>query len=152
MKKKHFRSRIVMLLTCLAALCAATAWADFQENSGTAKKGDSNSKTAEERRPDEPQQPPIDLHITVSVDGLKLLPEDSWLELRGLNDCDNVTRRGRLNPDGQTTLSGVPTCKVMVKILITGLDAKIVSAVDLAPYRNAPMRIQVKSSGAPVVN
>jgi hypothetical protein len=150
MKKQHFRSRIIMLLICFVTVSVTAALAGFQENAGTARKND--SKKTEERRADDPQQSPITLRITVSVDGLSSLPEESSIQLRGLDDCDNLVRHGSLDPNGQTTFSGVPVCKVIVKILITGLDAKIVSSVDLAPYRSAPMRIQVKSSGPPLVN
>ena len=142
MKEQHRRSRIAMLLTCVTAVSVTVALAGFQENAGTAPKSD--SKNTEERRPDDPQQSPITLRITLSVDGLSSLPEDSSIQLKGLDDCDTLVRRGSLDPGGQTTFSGVPACKVMVKILITGLGAKIVYSVDLAPYSNTPMRIQVQ--------
>jgi hypothetical protein len=97
-------------------------------------------------------QEAINVRIKVSVEGMAALPEESSIQLKGLDACATLARHGSLDAEGETTFSGVPVCKVMLKILITGLDAKILPSVDLAAYRSAPMRIQIKSSGPPIVD
>ena len=99
------------------------------------------------------RKPPLTtVHIKVSADGVNPLPDQSSIQLKGLDDCDMLTRRGDLDADGEITFSELPVCKVMLKILITGFETKSLSSVDLADPKNLTMRIHVKAAGPPQLN
>jgi len=85
----------------------------------------------------------VDLKIT--VEGMASLPEDSKVELRGLDSCE-ASATVPINADGLAKFSRVPVCKVVFKILIPGPDTGIVQ-VDIAKYKGVVIRIHMASSG-----
>jgi hypothetical protein len=86
----------------------------------------------------------VDLKIT--VEGMASLPDESRVQLRGLDTCDALDTVP-INTEGQAKFSHVPACKVVFKILIPGPATGIVQA-DLGKYRGATIRIHMESSGA----
>lgn len=85
----------------------------------------------------------VDLRIT--VEGGAAVPENSRVELRGIDPCD-AAATSSINAEGQAKFSRVPLCKVVFKILIPGLETGIVQ-VDLAKYKGELIRIHMQSSG-----
>jgi hypothetical protein len=136
-------------LLCLAAFGMAVAAPRSQDESGKSKTPD--ARKAEEKKAAKPQ-PPITVHIKVSAEGADPLPNQSSIQLKGLGECDTLARRGDLDSDGQITFSELPVCKVALKILITGFETKALAEVDLADHKNGTMRIQIKSTGPPILN
>jgi hypothetical protein len=147
--KKYDIGIAVWALICLASLPTAVAAPRSQDESSKSKSPD--AAKAEEKKAAKPQ-PAITVHIKVSAEGLDPLPNQSSVQMRGLDDCDTLDRRGNLDPDGQITFSELPVCKVALKILITGFETKALAEVILADHKNATMRIQVNVAGPPILN
>jgi hypothetical protein len=125
-------------LMCLAAFSIAVAAPRSQDDSGKSKKAETS-------------QPSITVHIKVSAEGANPLPDQSSVQLKGSGDCGTLSRKGELDADGKATFSGLPVCKVTLRIFITGFETKS-KDVDLADYKNGTMNVQVKSSGPPILN
>lgn len=147
--KKHGIGIKVSALICLAALSMAVAAARSQDEPG--KPGNPDAKKPEEKKAVKPQ-PPIAVHIKVSAEGADPLPAQSSVQMKGLGDCDTLTRRGDLDSGGQITFSELPVCKVALKILITGFETKALPELDLADYKNATLRLLIKPAGPPIPN
>jgi hypothetical protein len=113
------------LLLCVMMARSAAAMPSFQETEET-------TVTAA-----------VDLMIT--VEGTTSLPEDSKVELRGVEQCE-ASATAPVNAEGQSKFAHVPQCKVVFKILIPGLETGIV-LVDLAKYKGELIRIHMQSSG-----
>jgi hypothetical protein len=146
---KHEIGITVWTLICLAAFSMAVAAPRSQDESGKSKNPD--AKKAEEKKAGN-SQPAIAVHIKVSAEGADPLPNQSSIQLKGLDDCDTLARRGDLDSDGQITFSELPVCKVALKILITGFETKALPEVDLADHKNSTMRIQIRPVGPPILN
>src|SRR5690349_3969237 len=129
--KKHETGITAVVLMCLAAFSTAVAVSGSQDAKKTEEKKTGKLTT---------------VHIKVSAEGVNPLPNESSIQLKGLDDCDQLSRRGILDSDGEFTFSGLPVCKVMLKILITGFETKTLPEVDLADHKNSRMRIQIKST------
>ena len=147
--KRHWARIAALILAYLALFFVASAFVVSQDESSKTKDGDpskgNDKKTAGKA------QSTITVHMKVSAEGLNSLPSGSSAQLKGLGSCDTLERQGTLDPEGKITFSGLPVCKVMIKILITGIDSKMLPEVNLANYKDSPIRIEIKSAGAPIL-
>jgi hypothetical protein len=92
----------------------------------------------------------VTLRIEISAQGMATLPTGSTIQVKGDDEsCKHLEQEQSINSEA-ATFTNLPVCKVKLHIYITGFDGKTVLA-DLAKYKE-PMRIQVKSSGPPVVD
>jgi hypothetical protein len=112
---------------------------DAPHRDGKAK---SNKPEAEDKA--EPKSTAA-LNFKVSVEGMNTLPADTAAELKGLDACD-AGGTARVGADGQGTFPTVPSCRVQLKIFITGMNTGFVE-VDMAKRKVFPVLIQMKSSG-----
>jgi len=137
----------VLICTTLCGIALAAPRSQDEPDRSRA----AETKKSEEKKTAKPQ-PVIAVHIKVSAQGVDTLPNQSSIQLKGLEDCETLDRRGTLDSDGQITFSELPVCTVMLKILITGFDTKTLPAVDLADRKNSTIRIQIRSAGPPILN
>jgi hypothetical protein len=149
--KNHANGIIVLVPTYLAALSMAMAAPVPRSQDESGKLYRTDAKKTEEKKTGK-VQPLITVHIKVSAEGVNPLPSRSSIQLKGLDDCDTLARDGTLESNGQITFSDLPVCKVMLKILITGFEHKTVTEVDLADRKHSTMRIEIKSTGPPILN
>jgi hypothetical protein len=146
--KKYEELITASVLICMTLCGIALAAPRSQEEPDKSKAGEAKKSEEKTAKP----QPVIAVHIKVSAQGVDTLPNQSSIQLKGLEDCETLDRRGTLDSDGLITFSELPVCKVMLKILITGFDTKTLPAVDLADHKNSTIRIQIKSAGPPILN
>ena len=108
---------------------------------------------SEPKNSDQKKQPSTEftLRVKVTADGMDQLPSGSQLTLNGRAGCEELRRSVTLDAAGNGSFQRVPACKAQIVVLITGFDTKMAS-VDLAGYKDAPMRVQVTAGGPPQVN
>jgi hypothetical protein len=128
------------LLACAAAGLALVPLSAPQE------KGES-PKAEAKKGPD----PNTSVDLNVSVEGVTPVPENSKIELKGLDRCAETSASTDLKAVGHAVFRSIPAaCRVSIRIFIPGMDTAIVP-VEVAKYRAKPVRIQMKPSGPATV-
>jgi len=91
------------------------------------------------------------LRVKVTAEGMTQLPSGSQLTLNGRAGCEELHRSMTLDVEGNGNFPRIPPCKAQIVVIITGFDTKMAS-VDLASYKDTPMRVHVSADGPPQVN
>lgn len=91
------------------------------------------------------------VQLLVTAEGRTKLPSDSRVVLEGGQGCGELaTQQSGLSSDGKASFPDVPLCQVRLRITIPGFETKF-ARVDLTARDGAPIKIQVKANGPPVI-
>jgi hypothetical protein len=116
------------------------------EDNVAKKSEDSAPKKTEEKAKDKPSA--ITVHVLVTADKLKELPDGSSVEIKPDSDkCNAMTSVESDIHSGKATFADIPVCKVRLLIFVTGFNAQGIS-VDLSKCKE-PITVKIDLGSPP---